>query len=326
MRRWLEARSADWLAVGDRLERLRGSRRVGVGEALTLVQDYRRIAGDWSMASQAGATATTRAHLARLYAQLHDTLHRPPRRLRMQLSRLVGVEVPAAMRELRAPLAGVTAWFLLSMAAGWVLVSTHPELAALFASETMIDSVQHGELWTDDLLNVVPSSVLSIGIFTNNIAVSLFACCIGVFYGLGTLYIIGVNGLMIGAAFAFTGRYGMDGRLFEFVIAHGVVELSVICISGAVGVTLGQALVSPGQRSRRDAFELAARRAGTVMLVMIAFLVGAGLIEGYVSPDPSYPFFSRFVIGVGYAFLLAVVLSGAASRSRGRGLPYPGAS
>ena len=82
---------------------------------------------------------------------------------------------------------------------------------------------------------MVPSSVLSVQILTNNIVVSLFAYCLGFLFGLGTLYILGLNGLMLGAMFAFVGQHGLAGALFRFVVAHGCVELSVMCLSGAAG-------------------------------------------------------------------------------------------
>ena len=95
----------------------------------------------------------------------------------------------------------------------------------------MIEEVENGRLWTDGLLNLVPPAVLSAQIFTNNILVAISACCIGALYGLGTFYMIGINGFMLGAAFAFTRQHGLDGRLFEFVVGHGIVELSVIVIA-----------------------------------------------------------------------------------------------
>ena len=101
-----------------------------------------------------------------------------------------------------ASCAGRFSWsallFALSAGAGWWLVATYPELIGLVASEEMINGVEGGRLWTEGILNVVPSSVLSVGILANNIAVSIFAFCVGVFFGLGTFYIIATNGLMLG--------------------------------------------------------------------------------------------------------------------------------
>jgi len=84
---------------------------------------------------------------------------------------------------------------------------------------------------------------MSVELLTNNIVVSFFAFCSGIIFGLGTFYLIGMNGLSLGAFFAFTGQHGLADRLFDFVIAHGCVELSCICIAGAAGAYVGEALI-----------------------------------------------------------------------------------
>ena len=227
-----------------------------------------------------------------------------------QLVELFVHEVPRVFRDMRATIWITVALFLGMGLLGWLLVAFNPELASLFASEKMIEMVQQGELWTDDLLNVVPSSVLSVHIMANNIMVSLFAFALGALYGLGTVYIIGLNGLMLGGIFAFTARYDMAGRLFNFVIAHGVVELSVICLAGAAGIQLGNALVHPGLKTRTTAFREAVGHAATLLPVVVLFLVGAGLIEAFISPDERYPLVIRSAVGMAYGVLLWSVLSG----------------
>jgi hypothetical protein len=64
------------------------------------------------------------------------------------------------------------------------------------------------------------------------------------------------------------------------------------------------------------------------MLVCIVFLIGAGVIEGFVSPDESFPLATRAVIGVCYMFLFVSVLTGAAWRATHDGLRLftPGAA
>ena len=208
----------------------------------------------------------------------------------------------------------MTSLFIASGYAGWWLVSTYPELAALVASESMINGAARGELWTDDILNVVPSSWLALRILTNNIAVTLFAACLGVFYGLGTIYIIGLNGIMIGGVFAMVNQYQLAGRLFEFVIAHGIVELSVIAIAGAVGISLGASIARPGNKTRASAFQEASARAARLIAVCAVFLVGAGIIEGYISPNASVSFSTKVLVGISYFLVFAAVLGGLPQR------------
>jgi uncharacterized membrane protein SpoIIM required for sporulation len=226
-------------------------------------------------------------------------------------------QIPAAMHAMRSHLVWVTLWFVLSAAAGGWLVNKYPDLIGLFASPEMIATVERGELWTDGLLNVTPSSVLSIEILTNNIVVALFAFVAGFLFGLGTLYIVGLNGLMLGGVFAFTAQYGLDVRLFEFVVAHGCVELSCICIAGAAGAYAGEALARPKGSSRSAAFAAACADGGRVLLAVTILLLICGFIEGYISPDPDAPLWARITIGVGYfLFMIAFLRGDTFGRSR----------
>jgi uncharacterized membrane protein SpoIIM required for sporulation len=172
----------------------------------------------------------------------------------------------------------------------------------------MIDKVQAGKLWTDDLLNIAPSSMISLGIMTNNIIVSLFAFALGALYGIGTIYLIAMNGLMLGGVFAFTAHYQMANRLFEFIIGHGPVELSVIVIAGAMGFHLGEALIRPGNRNRLQAFQETTMHAAKVLFAAIPFLVMAGLIEGFVSPDPRFGMLERVLIGTSSGILFWLIM------------------
>src|SRR6202022_4933171 len=179
--------------------------------------------------------------------------------------------------------------FALAVIGGDALVPRFPELVALFASPDLVARVERGQLWTEGLLNIVPSSVLSLQILTNNIVVSLFAYCAGFLFGLGTLYILGLNGLMLGAVFAFTSLHGLGNDLFTFVVAHGCVEISVMCLSGAAGAAVGEALIRPGAATRAESFRRAALQSGKLILACALLLVRSGLIEGYVSPHPLFP-------------------------------------
>jgi uncharacterized membrane protein SpoIIM required for sporulation len=133
---------------------------------------------------------------------------------------------------------------------------------------------------------------------------------LGVFFGLGTFYIIAMNGFMLGGIFAFTHQHGMSGELLEFVLAHGLVELSVICIAGAAGMMLGESLIRPTHATRRESFRHAAGKTSKVLLLCALLLIVCGFIEGYVSPDPDYPMINRVVIGFGWWIVMWAALSG----------------
>jgi uncharacterized membrane protein SpoIIM required for sporulation len=310
----IEQRLPEWRSAAERLTRVETSKHSDASEIMAAVHSYGEIARDLTVVRRQSPRGKLTRFLEQLYARYHRALHRKPGSAWQAIKQLLLVEVVEIFWSLRQQITSVTALFIVSLLAGWWLVSTYPELAALVASEGMINGVARGELWTDDLLNVVPSSWLAVSILTNNIIVSLFAATLGVLYGLGTIYIITLNGIMIGGVFAMTAQYNLAGRLFEFVIAHGIVELSVICIAGGVGVSLGAAIARPGNMTRRRAFQQASTRAAKVLFVCALFLVGAGLIEGYVSPDHGYPLSFKVLVGVVYFLIFAAVISGIPQR------------
>jgi uncharacterized membrane protein SpoIIM required for sporulation len=121
--------------------------------------------------------------------------------------------------------------------------------------------------------------------------------------------------------FAFTHQHGLAGELLKFITAHGVVELSVICIAGAAGVMLGESLIRPRYATRRESFQIAAGKTSRVLLMCALLLIGCGFIEGYLSPDPDFPMINRVVVGFGYFMVMIGALTG---RLFGRASAPPG--
>ena len=123
--------------------------------------------------------------------------------------------------------------------------------------------------------------------------------------------------------------HGFSGKirlLFEFVIAHGVLELSIVIAQGAGGLMMGWALISPGNRTRSDALVIATRRAFTLLLGLAPLLVIAGTIEGNISPSDT-AFAAKVTIGLTTGVLLYTYLLLGGRRpasTEGRALSAPG--
>lgn len=315
-RAWLAERAAPWERLAEAVRTLEGARRAPPETLLHAVRAYPEAAGDLATLRRAAPASAAARSLEALYAKLHDNLFAPPGNLKEDLARLFRQEVPAIVRELRARILATALGFLLAAAAGWHLVAAYPDLAQLFLGPETVARVEQGELWTEGMLNVLPASVLSAAIFTNNILVAVTAFCLGAIYGLGTLYIVVLNGLMIGSLLSFTAQHDLHGRLLDFIAAHGFVELSVIFVVAAAGFAVGEAIARPGHRTRTAAFGRAVSRGGKLLLPCALLLVGAGLVEGYVSADPRFPLWFRLTLGVGYWFIMAWVLCGLPSGGR----------
>ena len=127
-------------------------------------------------------------------------------------------------------------------------------------------------------------AALASGIFTNNIRVTFLAFAGGIAAGLGTAFVLIYNGSYIGAAVGLAFGAGNGRYLVEFVMAHGVLELSCIAVASAAGMRMGAALVVPGRDSRSNALVREARNAVAIILGTAPWLVLAGLVEGFISP------------------------------------------
>lgn len=136
----------------------------------------------------------------------------------------------------------------------------------------------------DQGVSVDDQSDLAAEIFTNNIQVTFLAFAGGILLGLGTLYVLIENGIMLGAVGGLAIGAGNGRPFFELVVAHGVLELSCIAVAGVAGLRIASAIVDPGTRSRGDALRLEARAAVEIVLGTAAWLVVAGLVEGFLTP------------------------------------------
>jgi uncharacterized membrane protein SpoIIM required for sporulation/uncharacterized RDD family membrane protein YckC len=291
----------------------------GFAAVAALLDEHRDVARRLALARRDAPDAAATETLEMRHAALHHGLAHEATPLREMLRKFAEETLPAATHELRPFLAATLLGFVVAALAGWGLVTVEPESIRLFASPEMLRKVQEGELWTQGLLGVAPSSVISGAIFFNNAVVALSAWLLGFLFALGTLYAIGVNGMMFGALAALCAANGLGFALLDFVVAHGPAEIFCLCAAGGAGAVVGDALAHPGEATRSDAFAAAVRRTAVLLPAIAIVLMFCGLIEGYVSTS-GLPFVVKAAIGAG---ALAVAVSALVDWRGIRGAPRP---
>jgi uncharacterized membrane protein SpoIIM required for sporulation len=137
---------------------------------------------------------------------------------------------------------------------------------------------------TDLGVSVSDQAALASEIFTNNITVTMLAFGGGLLLGLGTLLVLVQNGVLLGVVAGLSIGAGNGRPFFSLVTAHGVLELSCICVAAAAGLRIGWAIVDPGYRRRGVALREEARAAVEMLLGTAPWLVVAGLVEGFITP------------------------------------------
>lgn len=146
--------------------------------------------------------------------------------------------------------------------------------------------------------------VMATGFYVrNNVGIAFQCFAAGIFFGLGSIFVILFNGLIIGAVVGFVSQTPSAMSLLSFVVGHGPFELTAICISGAAGLRLGFGAVITQNRPRLESLRLAAVDAVQLVLGAGVMLVIAALIEGFFSPS-SLPMEVKFGFGGVTALLL----------------------
>lgn len=128
------------------------------------------------------------------------------------------------------------------------------------------------------------AAAVSSAIFVNNIRVTLLAFALGITCGLGTVFVLLNNGVLLGVLGGLFFEAGAGAFFVELVAPHGALELTCIVVSGAAGLRLGWAIVDPGPGPRGDAVIAEARGGVEIVLGTAPWLVAAGLVEGFVTP------------------------------------------
>lgn len=146
-----------------------------------------------------------------------------------------------------------------------------------------------------------------IHIAANNIRVALLTFIVGLFAGVGTLYLLFSNGLMLGTFQYMFFAKGLGWQSVLVIWIHGTIEISAIVIAGTAGLMLGNAFLFPGTYSRLNSLKRTAKDAVKVIIGLIPFFILAAFFEGFVTRHTEMPLWLScsilivsFIIIIGY--------------------------
>ncbi len=277
---------------------------------------YREVCSDLMRARAAGFGTDLLGHLDGLAARAHAALYgHGRRRWKMGLSLLLS-DFPRRLRESAPFMLAAALLFFVPMALGLVstLVSTKFAEAVLPASELE----KMAEMYADSVSTGRETSTNAgmAGFYVmNNVGIAFQCFATGILYGIGSLFFLVYNGLVIGTVVGHVTVVGHGQNILAFICGHAAYELGAIVISGAAGLRLGYSLIATGNLTRLASLRVAAL--GTVPLIVgaAAMLLIAAAVEAFWSPS-GIPYNVKYAFG---ASSIVIVLAFWIFAARGLG-------
>ncbi|MEW6366902.1 MAG: stage II sporulation protein M [Acidobacteriota bacterium] len=296
--RFVELRQPLWDEFETALrEARRRPSRVTYSALETIAFQYRQILHDHALASSRYPQTGAAIRLQNLALDGMHWVHWDRGDRIPGVSRLFWREFPSAFRKLVPYVVVVVFAFLTASLFGIALAVFQPAAGTAILGPGTIDELSRGHLWTESLTTTIPPSISSSAIATNNMSVAIVGWAGGAAAGLGALYVVLLNGFILGAVFGITMYYSLGGGLSEFVVAHGPLEITLILVTAAAGVRMGRALVEATDVPRRELLHSAGRDALVVLLGCLPWFLLLGLVESYISPSDQIPLLTKAAAG-----------------------------
>jgi uncharacterized membrane protein SpoIIM required for sporulation len=293
---WIDSRKDNWnrLDVLLRQVETEGLRSLNRGDLRDLGLLYRQAAADLSAARADRSSRTLEQYLNRLVGRAHNYVYSGRKVSLGSVWRFFAHGYPRLLRRMSGYLVLATAITVVTAALGVFVTLVRPEFGAMFLGPEKMDGIRQHHLWMGSILSMKPQA--SSAIMTNNITVCFVTFAGGIVFGLGTIFLLFNNGLMLGTIATVCAQHHLSLSLWSFIAAHGALELPSIMIAGAAGLRLGAGILFPGMLGRRDSIAQAGLESVQLVSGTIPLLIIAGTLEAFLSPTHAPPAL-KFAVG-----------------------------
>lgn len=246
---------------------------------------YINLVNDLSFAQTYYPKSNTTVYLNHLSSQIFQKIYKTKRVEENRLIYFFKTEVPLIVYENRRYLIYSFLFFIFFMLIGVLSAVYDKDFANLILSEGYVNMTienikngnavgvyQDGSTWGS-----------TIGITFNNIIVGAKLYIYGIFGGLGTLYLLMQNSVMVGTFQYFFYEHGALGDSARGIWLHGAFEIFSMVVEGMCGLILGTSILFPKTLSRFNSFKNGFKNSFKIFLSTVPFTICAGIIEGYVT-------------------------------------------
>ncbi|WP_166642619.1 stage II sporulation protein M [Methylocaldum gracile] len=317
---FIETRRADWEAWDRWLAgglRGRGERSDASGAepgpaAITvesLPRQFRGLCRDLSLARDRRYSEPLLDALRDRVLAVHQRIYGARRAGGGRWLRFVLHDLPVLVRSEARLVWASAALFFLPLFLALAVLQFYPDGVYFLLSPETVGSVEEMYAPTAERLGRprdASDDVMMLGFYiANNVRIDFQCFAGGIAFGLGSVFFLIYNGLVIGAVAGHLTQVGYIETFWGFVAGHSAPELIGAVLSGAAGLKIGLALIAPGRLRRADAVKRAAQRAVHLLYAAAGLTFCAAFVEAFWSPIRTLPVELKY--GVGTAFWLSLL-------------------
>ncbi|MGB1012915.1 MAG: stage II sporulation protein M [Nannocystaceae bacterium] len=312
---FVQAHEARWRHLETLLEQEQSLYQHPAAEISRFAEDYRVVCGHLMYARSTGFGSELVSYLDGLAARAHNVLY-GARPFRMgALWALVGRRFPRALRRRWRAFGISNLLFYGPFFAALLLTLQSPGFAAEVLPKSMLEGMADMYSTSHTGREIGTDAAMAGHYIYNNIGIAFRCFATGILLGLGSMFFLVYNGLIIGTVVGYVIYRGHGENILTFVCGHGSFELTGIVISGAAGMVMGYALVDTGGRSRLESLRACGPDVGAMISGAGLMLLIAAFIEGFWSPSGIAPPIKWSVAaGLWLAVAVYLVIAGRGAR------------
>lgn len=250
-----------------------------------LAEDYLQLTNDLAYARTFYPKSKTKEYLNELAIYAHQSIYKDQKNSKSQFLRFFLLDVPQAVYEIRRPILYSLLITLLATIIGAVSAHYDTNFVRLILGDAYVDqTIQNIKAGNPAAIYASGETVGSfLAITINNIRVAFTAFAFGIFFSVGSGYILFQNGIMLGAFHYLFYKFGVLPEAMSAIWIHGTFEISVIIIAGGCGIAIGNSILFPKTYRRIDSFKKQIKKAAIILVGTIPFFITAGFLEGFIS-------------------------------------------
>ncbi len=266
-----------------------------------LADVYINLSDDYAFAKTHYPNSKATQYINQLVVNLHQKIYKNKKEKTNRLVTFWQYELPLEIFKHRAKLLYSLIFFLTFALIGAVSEANESDFASLILGESYVrmtkENIKKGDPMA--VYKGMEESTMFMAITLNNVRVSFYAFVAGIFISIGTVFILMMNGIMVGCFQYFFYKHGVLTESVLTIWIHGTLEISAIVIAGGAGLVLGNSILFPKTYSRIVSFRAGFKSGLKIVTGLVPVFITAGFLEGYVTRHTDMPLYLSLIIILG---------------------------